>query len=126
MSSADLGRFKRILGMLGSDQAGERAAAALLATNWLTERGLGWSDVSVPGRAAVPSSEPVAGAGRPAPPAEPDMMQAAREAREAMEAAEARQRERNKHSREAILRRRARWEQNADQPDADGFHGGRK
>lgn len=110
MTPADLDRFRRILGMLGSEHTGERAAAALVATNFLEAHGLGWSDVSVPGGAAVPFFEAAREAWKAEQaPAEPDMMQAARESKDALRKA-----------------RRARWEQNADQPDADGFHGGRK
>lgn len=106
MTPADLDRFRRLCGLLGSEHVGERAAAAAKATNWLTERGLGWQDLSVPGGAAVPSGGPVHDVG---PADAPDMMQAARESKDALRKA-----------------RRARWGQNADQPDADGFHGGRK
>lgn len=38
-------RLVRVLGMLGSDHAGERDAAALVATRMLKEAGLTWYDV---------------------------------------------------------------------------------
>jgi hypothetical protein len=38
-------RFSKILGLLGSDHDGERAAAALKATEFLRARSLGWFDV---------------------------------------------------------------------------------
>ena len=43
----DLDRFRKVLGMLGSDQPGERSAAALKATEMLRESGVDWSAVSV-------------------------------------------------------------------------------
>jgi hypothetical protein len=39
-------RFGKILGLLGSDHHGERAAAALKATEFLQARELSWSEVS--------------------------------------------------------------------------------
>lgn len=48
MTLADLNRFRKILGLLGSDHVGERASAALLASNFLRERGFTWSSVSLP------------------------------------------------------------------------------
>jgi hypothetical protein len=41
-------RLIRVLGMLGSDCAGERAAAGLLADKMVKERGLCWRDVIMP------------------------------------------------------------------------------
>ena len=38
-------RLVKVLGMLGSDHAGERAAAALQASRILKEAGLTWHDV---------------------------------------------------------------------------------
>lgn len=49
LSPAERTRLVNILGMLGSEHAGERASAALLAARLVRERGLSWSDV-------VPSS----------------------------------------------------------------------
>ena len=42
----DLDRFGKILGLLGSDHLGERAAAAAKATEFLTARELAWCDVT--------------------------------------------------------------------------------
>lgn len=42
----DLDRFRKVLGLLGSDHDGERSAAALRATAMLKEAGMGWADVS--------------------------------------------------------------------------------
>ena len=41
----DCRKLARILGMLGSDAVGERAAAGLLATKLIKSHGLQWSDV---------------------------------------------------------------------------------
>ena len=41
----EIDRFTKILGLLGSDQLGERAAAAAKATAFLSDRSLGWIDV---------------------------------------------------------------------------------
>lgn len=42
----DLDRFRKILGMLGSEHGGERSAAALKATAMLKEAGLTWENVT--------------------------------------------------------------------------------
>jgi len=41
----DCRKLARILGMLGSDALGERAAAGLLATKLIKSHGLQWSDI---------------------------------------------------------------------------------
>lgn len=111
MTPADLERFRRICGLLGSDQVGERAAAAAKATELLRAAGLSWADVRLPEEvpAFLRKAAPEAAGG----PAEPDMMQAARQARDHLAA-------------QQRAAKRARWEQSADQPDADGFYGARK
>ena len=43
-------RLVKLLGMLGSDHAGERAAAGLKAHNLLADRRLTWADVIAPAR----------------------------------------------------------------------------
>lgn len=48
MTPDDLARFRRIAGLLASDQIGERAAAALKCTELLKAHGLSWSDVTLP------------------------------------------------------------------------------
>lgn len=48
MTSADLERFRRLAGMLGSEHVGERAAAALKCSEMLRAAGLTWSSVSLP------------------------------------------------------------------------------
>ena len=45
---SDLERFRRLAGLLGSDQMGERAAAALKCSAMLKSFGLTWADVSLP------------------------------------------------------------------------------
>lgn len=47
-TAAELMTLAGMLGRLGSDQAGERDCAALMATRWVRSRGLNWSDVLVP------------------------------------------------------------------------------
>lgn len=96
MTPSDLDRFRKLCGLLGSDQVGERAAAALKATDFLEQHGLGWADVALP-----VVSEPM-----PVVVSQVD--------REAMQEA-----------RENVLRR-ARWAQNRHAPDADGFEAVRK
>jgi hypothetical protein len=44
LNPADLDKFARICGMLGSNHDGERAAAALKATEFLRARNLTWED----------------------------------------------------------------------------------
>lgn len=48
MTPDDVARFRKILGLLGSDQVGERAAAAKKASEFLASHGLSWSDVTLP------------------------------------------------------------------------------
>lgn len=38
----------KLLGLLGSDQMGERAAAALKAAQWVKQRGVSWKEVLLP------------------------------------------------------------------------------
>ncbi len=45
LSPAERTRLVGILGMLGSEHAGERASAALLAAKLVRDHGLSWSDV---------------------------------------------------------------------------------
>ena len=45
LSPAERTRLVGVLGLLSSDFAGERAAAGLLATKMLRDRGLCWSDL---------------------------------------------------------------------------------
>ena len=45
LTPEDRRKLVGILGMLGSDQDGERAAAGLLATRLLKARGIGWDQV---------------------------------------------------------------------------------
>lgn len=48
LSDAALTRLAKILGMLGSNQPGERASAALRAGNILERNGLDWNDILAP------------------------------------------------------------------------------
>lgn len=52
MRKGDLTRLIRILGMLGSDHDGERAAAALAADKLVRGSGWSWSDLLAPARAS--------------------------------------------------------------------------
>jgi hypothetical protein len=54
MQKKDLVRLNRILGLLGSDHPGERASAALAATNFLKRHDMTWGDVL--GGAAQPAA----------------------------------------------------------------------
>jgi hypothetical protein len=45
LTQPEITKLVRILGMLGSDHAGERASAGLLATRLLKQRGATWADV---------------------------------------------------------------------------------
>jgi hypothetical protein len=64
---AEVRRLVGILGRLGSDHDGERAAAGLLATRMLRAAGLGWDDVIASGSAARPDMAWAAGGGAAAP-----------------------------------------------------------
>ena len=46
-------RLAKLLGMLGSDQAGERAAAAAKADQLIRQHGLQWADVVAPATAST-------------------------------------------------------------------------
>jgi hypothetical protein len=46
--SIDVTRLARVLGMLGSDHAGERDAAALMAEKIRRDAGVQWADLLVP------------------------------------------------------------------------------
>ena len=46
LPTADVEKFGKMLGLLGSDHDGERAAAARKATEFLRARQLGWCDVT--------------------------------------------------------------------------------
>lgn len=48
ISLDELGKLIRILGLLGSEHAGERAAAALKAVEWLQKAGTSWEALLVP------------------------------------------------------------------------------
>ena len=54
MRKGDLTRLIRILGMLGSDHDGERAAAALAADRLVRGSGRSWSDLLAPARVSRP------------------------------------------------------------------------
>ena len=56
LPDADLTRFIRLAGMLGSDHAGERAVAALKATELLKAHRLTWAEVL--GRLREPPDQP--------------------------------------------------------------------
>lgn len=55
LDSATAGRLAKILGMLGSDHDGERAAAGLKASQIVRGLGLSWSDVIAAPPLAPPS-----------------------------------------------------------------------
>lgn len=113
MTLADLERFRKICGMLASEHAGERASAALLASNFLRERSLTWSSVSLPVE-------------------QPDVLAQRRESMGAglwasSEQIRAATREREKAARENDrAARKAAWKERSYGADADGFEPGRK
>lgn len=104
MTPADLERFRKIAGLLGSEHSGERAAAALKCTEFLASHGLTWADVTV----ATPGAAP----GRPWEAGEAEMARRRAEVVREAYAAKEGMRKRN----------RERWAQNAQQPDANGFY----
>jgi hypothetical protein len=58
MLSDEIDRFARICGMLGSDSSGERAAAAMKATEFLRAKKLTWDDFIRRCPAAAPRRKP--------------------------------------------------------------------
>lgn len=60
MDADTMSRFKKIVGMLGSDHPGERSAAALKATDLLREHHLDWSSVGLGERVEYRSNGPAA------------------------------------------------------------------
>ena len=57
-------RLAKVCGLLASDQDGERAAAALLATRLLRSHGLSWADLLTPA-ASPPPAAPAAAQATP-------------------------------------------------------------
>jgi hypothetical protein len=53
LTAADRARLVAVLGRLGSEHVGERAAAGLLASRMLHDKGLGWDEVLAPSAPAV-------------------------------------------------------------------------
>lgn len=98
MTPADLERFRKIAGLLGSEHEGERSVAALKASAFLKEHGLTWADVTV---------ARVVG--------EADDVEMRRRREEVVREAD--------WAKDVVRRRnRARWAQTAEQADADGFY----
>lgn len=67
LAPADTVRLVKLLGLLGSDHAGERAAAGLKAHNLVKDRNATWADVIVPKLVpprADPNPQPRAAPGR--------------------------------------------------------------
>ena len=64
LADAELERFVRICGMLGSAFPGERAVAAEKASEFLRSRKLTWQDVLAPQPVVQPQLSPVASAWR--------------------------------------------------------------
>jgi hypothetical protein len=56
LTPTEIEKLAKLLGMMGSSFAGERAAAAAKASEFLRERGLQWSHII--GTAPAPESEP--------------------------------------------------------------------
>ena len=57
MDATSLARFRKLCGMLGSEHDGERAAAALKATELLKQSGTSWGEVGI-GKVPVASPGP--------------------------------------------------------------------
>lgn len=70
LSGRDRDRLLKVLGLLASDQGGERAAAGAAAARMLRDRGLTWPDLIQPTLPA-PSYQPNHATGRPASPTVP-------------------------------------------------------
>ena len=62
LEARELARLVKLLGMLGSDQPGERAAAALKADQWVKAHGVSWQALLTP-----PKSPPAVRRPRAAP-----------------------------------------------------------
>ncbi len=60
----DVAKLAKILGMLGSDHDGERAAAALKADHFVKQAGLTWEAIVSPNRAPKPHRPPEFGTWR--------------------------------------------------------------
>ena len=69
MTDADRQRLAAILGMLGSDQLGERAAAALKAEAFRKKHGLTWEElIAIPAPTEVVPEQPPSPQPPPVPP----------------------------------------------------------
>ena len=64
LSEAELDRLVKLLGLLSSDQAGERATAGAMAWRFIRERKLTWRDVLAPQPVAQPQLPRAASAWR--------------------------------------------------------------
>jgi len=78
MTSAERAKLARILGMLGSEYAGERAAAGLQAEAFRKLHGLTWAQLL-----ALPPVDVVEVAPEPEAPAEPDVAPTAQQSEQA-------------------------------------------
>lgn len=109
MTPADLERFRRLAGMLGSEHVGERAAAALKCTELLKAAGLTWSSVSLPVE-------------------QPDVLAQRREAMDTTMKQHTWRKERDADTslREHLRAKRAAWRERSYGADADGFDPERK
>ena len=121
MTPADLDRFRRLAGLLGSEHVGERAAAALKCSELLKVHGLTWADVTLPvkqpdvlamRRDAMDSTM------------KEHAWRAQRDAEQAM--SDEAIRNANDAKKAAAAQRRAAWEAQRYGADADGFEPGRK
>ncbi len=99
MTPADLERFRRLAGLLGSEHVGERAAAALKCSDLLKAHGLTWADVTLPVVVAAGAERRVSD----------DLERAVRRANP---------------SRADRAAKRAAWKERSYGADADGFEPG--
>ena len=65
LAEADRTRLAQMLGLLGSDHAGERDAAGLAAHRLIRQRGLTWLDIIAPAPSTHAGIEPEAPAKPP-------------------------------------------------------------
>ena len=65
LDTRELARLVKLLGMLGSDHPGERAAAALKADQWVKAHGASWQALLTPPKSPVAARKPRAAPRKP-------------------------------------------------------------
>lgn len=123
MTPADLERFRRLAGMLGSEHVGERAAAALKCTELLKAAGLTWSSVSLPVEQPDVLAQRREAMGKSKYPSAQEMQRAANVAAREFDEAARKHNAAEQAKRDAV---KAAWKERSYGADADGFEPGRK